>query len=156
MESILTQNTTKIDNEFIANLCFSASFASISNLFFRKSSERSFQNGYNYYLLFFYFTSLMVSFLIIPSKEPESFNPIMFGIGCVVGAMNMIMMWLTSQALLTGPAGLTFAFLQNVSGIFPGIILFSLFGPLFGFQISVFQIIGMGIVLWGLFFRINK
>jgi hypothetical protein len=130
---------------------FAACFASLANLFFRKGSGCSTEkSSYNYYLLFFYLTSFLLSFLLSPSKEFSSFDPVMFSIGCLVGFLNIVVMWLTAQALLSGPAGLTFTF-QNASGIFPGIILFCLFGPLFGFQISLFQVIGISLVAWGLF-----
>ena len=125
-------------------------FAATSNLIFRKSSDRSAAKSYNYYLLFFYLGCFVASFLVSPTQGPAPFNPIMFGVGCVEGALSMFMMWLTSRALLTGPSGLSFA-IQNASAIFPGLILFSLFGPLFGFQITFMQILGMGVVVLGLF-----
>ncbi len=138
-------------------ICFFAScFAATANLLFRKSSESSLEKkSYNYYLLFFYFSSLALSFVLSPSKDLSLFNPIMFLVGGLVGMFTVFMMWLTSKALLTGPAGLTFAF-QNASGIFPGVLLFGLFGPLFGFQLSYFQIIGMGFVALGLFLGSTK
>lgn len=130
---------------------FAACFAAIANLFFRKSSEGSSEkNCSGYYLLFFYFISFVVSFFLSPSTEPAPFSPIMFSLGCLVGILNVSMMWFTSRALLTGPAGLTFAF-QNASGVFPGILLFTLFGPLFGFQMTFFQIMGICLVVGGLF-----
>lgn len=126
---------------------FASSFASIANLFFRKGTEKG---EFQYYLLFFYLASFVVSFSFFPSLDFSSFHPAIFFVGCVVGCLNMWMMWLTAKALLIGPAGLTFAF-QNASGIFPGLILYSLFGPLFGFEISFLQIVGMVLIIWGLF-----
>lgn len=139
-------------------LCFiAAGFASISNLFFRISSQRSQQESTNnnYYLLFFYLTAFSVSILLYFFRGRVPFDPIALGIGCLVGALNMFMMRLTAQALRSGPAGLTFAF-QNASAVFPGIILFSIFGTSFGFQITLFQIIGMGIIICGLFLGSTK
>jgi hypothetical protein len=59
-------------------------------------------------------------------------------------------MLLTAKALKRGPAGLTFAF-QNASAVFPGILLFLIFGSDFGFSCSYLQLMGMGLVLFGLF-----
>ena len=44
------------------------------------------------------------------------------------------MMLLTTRALQNGPAGLTFAF-QNPSAVFPGMILFILFGIRYGLSL---------------------
>jgi hypothetical protein len=134
---------------------FAAIFAAGANLFFRKSGDASAKKDYNLYLLMLYLTSLIIACLLIPYKGWPEFNPVLFSIGAFVGILNMGMMWMTSKALQRGPSGLTFAF-QNASAIFPGILLFGLFGPLFGFSISFIQCVGMGIVLWGLFYGQGK
>lgn len=127
-----------------------AATAASVNFLFRKSSEASEKTNFNYYLLFLYFISFIISIMISFKDILSQFNPIIFAVGCCVGLLNMAMMWLTAQALLTGPAGLTFAF-QNASGIFPGLILFFAFGPMFGFELSVMQVAGMLMVLCGLY-----
>lgn len=127
-----------------------ASSASLSNLFFRKSSEHSAsKDNFNYYLLVFYFFSLCLSIIINPTIWETSWNALMMGLGACVGILNVIMMLLTSEALKRGPAGLTFLF-QNISCIFPGVLLFILFGPAFGFQVTYYQMLGLGIVIFGL------
>jgi len=63
-------------------------------------------------------------------------------------------MLFTFQALRKGPAGLTFAF-QNASAVFPGIFLFLIFGLEFGFAFSYFQLLGMVLVLVGLFLGVR-
>ena len=60
------------------------------------------------------------------------------------------MMLLTTRALQNGPAGLTFAF-QNTSAVFPGMILFILFGIGYGFPYSYTQFLGIILVILGLF-----
>ena len=132
-----------------------AALSAFVNFLFRKSTDPSTEtSNCNYYLLFLYFTSLVISFMISPLDTLSQFNPTMFTIGCVVGVLNMTMMWLTSQALVNGPTGSTFAF-QNASGVFPGLILFMVFGPVFGFEISFLQVIGITMVLWGLYIGAN-
>jgi hypothetical protein len=128
-----------------------AVFAATANFFFRKSSEAAgAKSNFHFYFLVFYFTSLVMSLALSRSGEPAPFDGVMFCVGCFVGVLNMAMMWLTSRALLAGPSGLTFAF-QNASSIFPGLLLFGLFGPHFGFQVSFVQVIGMGLVILGLY-----
>lgn len=124
--------------------------ASSSNLFFRKSSAQSVNESSAGYLLFFYFGSFMLSFVLNPFIFSDSLNLLMFGFGMGVGVLNMGLMYLTSRALKTGPAGLTFAF-QNTSAVFPGIILYLIFGAEYGFTYSFTQMLGVLLVVYGLF-----
>lgn len=64
-------------------------------------------------------------------------------------------MSLTARALTRGPAGLTFAF-QNASAVFPGLLLFAIFGQEGGFSSSYYQIAGIILVLCGLFIGVKK
>ncbi len=132
-------------------ICFlGACSASLANLFFRKSADLSNTSSSQYFLLFFYLISLAVSLILYFLNGPVSFEPAMFAAGCLVGALNMSMMWFTAKALMIGPAGLTFTF-QNASGVFPGLLLFSLFGSVYGFEITIIQLIGMGMIICGLY-----
>jgi hypothetical protein len=123
--------------------------AALSNLLFHKNSIRTESNA-NGYLLFFYLSSLIFSFLLYPSISSESLNYLMLTIGISVGLLNMTLMLLTSRALQKGPAGLTFAF-QNTSAVFPGMILFLLLGVDYGFSFSIQQLLGILLVVIGLF-----
>ena len=80
----------------------------------------------------------------------HSWSPTLLCIGAVAGLMNVGLMLLVSEALRSGPSGLTFAF-QNASSIFPNVILVLLFGASFGFVTTLLQIVGMCFVLLGLF-----
>lgn len=138
-------------------LSFSAAgCAALSSLFFRKNVGNSkATSNISGYLLLFYFFSFILSCVLYPGIWKSNVNFIILGIGVVVGLLNSILMFLTSRALNEGPAGLTYAF-QNASAIFPGIILFLLLGSDFGFSCSYFQMIGMILVLLGLFLGAKK
>lgn len=126
-----------------------ASCATLSNLFFRKNSDAS-ETTANGYLVLFYLLSFLASFIFYPEVffTPPSWTLILLG-GCV-GALNISLMLLTAKALQKGPSGLTFAF-QNASAVFPGVLLFLLFGQEFGFEMSGLKWLGIGFVLTGLF-----
>src|SRR5262245_6057737 len=120
-----------------------ASFASCANLTFRKSVIHSVHSS-NYYLIFYYLLSLLSCFVLYPTLWEGNFNLVAFSIGASVGLLNGVMMLCTSKALKEGPAGLTFAF-QNASAVFPGMVLFILFGLEFGYSFSFQQ--GIGVLL---------
>ncbi|KIC73160.1 hypothetical protein DB41_JQ00110 [Neochlamydia sp. TUME1] len=121
-----------------------------SNLFFRKNSQNSSASNPTTYLLAFYLTSFLFSFILYPTIFFESLNLKMLGIGALVGLLNIALMFFTSCALHKGPAGLTFAF-QNTSAVFPGMILFALFGSENGFSYSYQKLLGILLVIGGLF-----
>lgn len=123
--------------------------AALSSLFFRKNATLSFSENSCGYLLLFYFSSFLLSFVYTDTWS-GNISFIMLGTGAIVGLLNSGLMLLTFRALKLGPAGLTYAF-QNASAIFPGIILFLFLGTNFGFSCSYLQFIGMGLVLLGLF-----
>ena len=130
---------------------FAAGFASLSNLFFCKSNETS-KNHANGYLFCFYLLSFFLSFMVNPKMGP--FDLWMCMIGALVGVANVALMGLTAKALKNGPQGLTFAF-QNVSSVFPGVLLFFLFGADFGFAFSLAKILGILLIILGLFLGAN-
>ena len=128
-----------------------AASAAFANLFYRKNSQESENNSNtNGYLIFFYLTAFLLSFVFYPTIFFEDLNYFILGIGICVGVLNIAMMIFTSRALKKGPAGLTFAF-QNTSAVFPGMILFLLFGTEYGFSCSYLQVIGILLVVFGLF-----
>ena len=131
----------------IALVCVAAGSASLSNYFIRKNSVANYST--NAYLLCYYVISFVVACLIFPEVFTMAVNPLMLAIGGIVGVLNILLMYLTTRALERGPAGLTFAF-QNGGAIFPVLILFLVFGEAFGFTIVPIQIIGMGLVIAGL------
>ncbi len=133
-----------------------AGSAALSNLFFRKNFTASTKvytsNGY---LLVFYFFAFILSFFIYPNLWTTNINFTVVLIGGCVGFLNVALMIITGRALQKGPAGLTFAF-QNASAVFPGLILFSLFDSSFGFSCSNLQLVGMVLVILGLFLGAKK
>lgn len=133
-----------------------AGCASLSSLFFRKNADNS-EISYSPsgYLAFFYFFSFILSFIAIQDIWNIPINFIVVAIGACVGLLNSTLMLLTARALKEGPAGLTFAF-QNASAIFPGLILFLLLGSDFGFSCSLLQLVGMALVIFGLFLGAKK
>lgn len=133
---------------------FAACFAALSNFFFRKNSDGVSQASSYGYLLCFYFLSLLLSFIVFPQVWHTPFNLPMLIIGACVGVANVGVMVFTGQALQRGPAGLTFAF-QNVSSLLPGLLLFFLFGPAFGFMFTSMKVFGIFLVLIGLFMGAN-
>lgn len=102
------------------------------------------------FLAVYYLISLLLSIVISPDIWSTPFSPMMFLMGTMVGICNIILLQLTERALQNGPAGLTFAF-QSASSVFPGIILFLIFGHDWGFSYSWNQLIGVFLVILGLF-----
>lgn len=137
-------------NTFIFSILASCC-AAFSNLLFRKNSQLSqdFSNTNNY-LIYYYLISFLLSFLLFPNVLNGNLNCVMLGIGACVGILNVFLMFLISRALQQGPAGLTYAF-QNTSAVFPGMLLFLLFGSEYGFTYSYQQLVGILLVVYGLF-----
>ncbi len=128
-----------------------SALAALANFFFRKSSSESkASDPTNMYLLVYFFFSFVISLFIYREIHMATPSWIMIGVGTLVGILNVILMRITSKALSNGPAGLTFAF-QNASAIFPGLFLFFTFGVAYGFTCSITQVIGLLLVLFGLY-----
>jgi hypothetical protein len=126
-----------------------AGFASLSAFFIRKNSNS--QTSSNGYFLFHYFASLLIAFAIFPNFWETPLNLTMLGIGGCVGVFNVLLMFFIAKALQRGSTGLTFVF-PNVSSIFPGLLLFLVFGPSYGFEFTYLQLLGMALVICGLIF----
>lgn len=124
-----------------------ASCSSFSNLLFRKNGETS--SSPNVYLTFYFLVPFLAALLFFQIGEKTP-NLTSIAIGGTVGLLNMALMLTTAQALSKGPSGLTFAF-QNASAIFPGFLLFVLFGSSHGFSFTLIQGGGLILVLFGLF-----
>lgn len=132
-----------------------ASSAALANLFFRVNSsdskkEESVEQTVTSYLLVFYLLSFVSSFFLFPATLTTPINYWMLFVGGIAGLVNVMVMVLTAKALDKGPAGLTFAF-QNSSSVFPGLLLFLIFGSAYGFHCSFIQVVGMVLVLLGLY-----
>lgn len=143
-------------NALILSL-LAACCAALSSLLFRKNSDhpQATSRSSIHYLLIFYFSSLIFSFLLYPDVWKIKINYTMLAIGACVGILTSTLMLLMGQALQRGPSGLTFAF-QNASAIFPGLILFVCLGTPFGFTYSYIQFMGILIALFGLFLGAHK
>lgn len=126
-----------------------SSSAALSNLFIRLNLSKG--GSPKVFIAFFYLLSLGIAIALNPEifSVPFSFPPALAG--ATVGLLNVFLMWLTTKAVTTGPSGLTFAF-QNSSAVFPPLILFLLFGPEFDYSVSLIQMLGMGLVVVGLFY----
>ncbi len=126
------------------------------NLCLRKSSENSTPNhSPSGYLLVYYLVSFVLGIAFTVEIWKTSINYTMLCIGMAIGLINAALLFLTSYAIKEGPTGLTFAF-QTGSTIFPGLFLYLLLGSDFGFSCSFLQLIGMGLVLIGLFLGTTK
>lgn len=132
-----------------------AAFAALSNLFFRKNTLHSPYASSSGFLVLFYFISFVTSIVINPSVLLSDINFIVVFIGGCVGMLNIALMHVTSRALKHGPAGLTFAF-QNTSAVFPGLLLFLMFDPVYGFSCAPLQLVGTFFVVCGLFLGAKK
>jgi len=127
----------------------------LSSFFFRKNGDNTLTRGNPAgFLLFFYFSSFILS-LFYPGLWKTPINFTLLAVGAVVGLMSSFSLLFTVRALEHGPAGLTFAFL-NASAIFPGLILFMLLGPNYGYPITYLQLAGIAVVLLGLFWGALK
>lgn len=128
-----------------------ASFlAASANLFFRINSSHKSTASVNGYLFIYYFISFIASLFFFSEVWSSSISWQMIFLGGIVGGFNVALMVLTANALNTGPSGLTFAF-QNASSVFPGFLLFIIFGTAYGFSCSITQLAGMALVILGLY-----
>jgi hypothetical protein len=129
---------------FFASVSASFSSLALSKTLYRGASA----GGY----LFFYFLSgfLISSFFngIVFSHIPMNFN--MTCLGIAVGLLIPVLMFAIGKALQTGPSGLTFSF-QNSGAILPPLLLAFCFNKSFGFFLSFENLIGMILVILGLF-----
>lgn len=131
--------------------CSAAGCASLSNLFFRKgSAKREAATSANGFLFVYYLICFLCSFIIYPEIFSTTFSYSIFVMGACVGLLNVSVMYLMAQAMRTGPSGTTFAF-QNASAVFPGVVLFMFFGAEFGFTVTMTQLLGVALVVLGLF-----
>lgn len=138
-------------NSFVT-LFFAACCGALSNLFFRKNTDRiSGDQSINNYLLFYYGSSFIFACIAFPKLWSQSFDCGVFCIGSIVGILNLGVMGSLGKSLELGPSGLTFAFL-NSSAVFPGLLLFLVFGSAFGYSYSIFQLFGVALVIGGLFY----
>ena len=122
---------------------------------FRKNTSLAPGAGSHFYILNFYAGSLLLSLAVYPHLWETPVNWVVVCIGGCVGALNVLLMTMVATALRTGPSGLTFAF-QNASAVFPGAILYLLFGADFGFSCSYYQLAGIALVIYGLFIGTQK
>jgi hypothetical protein len=74
----------------------------------------------------------------------------LLSIGAIVGVSNVLLMIFTMRALKCGPSGLLFSF-HAASPVLPGLLLFLIFGPAFGFGFTWIQAIGLLLVFVGLY-----
>ncbi len=125
-----------------------AGSGALNNYFYKKSTDSS--TSPKAFLFTFYTVSLLSALVLNPSLFTDAWDIIPFLVGGFAGLLNVVLMILISNALQTGSSGLTFAF-QNASSIFPNLILFALFGSAFGFIVTPYQLVGMTLVLGGLF-----
>lgn len=133
----------------ITMTALAASFASLTNFFFRKGSD--YHASTNAYLFFYFLSSFLIAISLHPQIFSMTWNPTITLIGGIAGLLNLGLLHVIFKALKHGPSGLTFAF-QNAGSVFPNLILFGLFGPSFGFLVTYSQIAGMCLVLLGLYF----
>lgn len=123
--------------------------AALANLFLRINLDT--KGTAKGYFVAVYACSFLISLAI---AYPQLLHiPVSFAMlfaGTLAGFLVTILMNLTTTTLTKGPAGLTFAF--QVSGsVFPALIFFLVFGQPFGFTMTPFMVLGLLLVLVGLF-----
>lgn len=129
----------------------SSGFSALTNLFFRKCSSAN--SNTERYLFYYYLVSFIGSFFLQAEIQQIRWHSFLFTAGCVAGVLNVIMMLITARALQYIPSGITFTF-QNAGSVFPNLVLFLILGPAFGFLVTYNQIVGMILILFGLFLGI--
>jgi drug/metabolite transporter (DMT)-like permease len=132
---------------------FAATGAAISNLVIRMGLNPT--KSLNGFLFIFYLTSMFFTLAMFYEILASPINYPMVAAGMIQGGIVVLLTQLTAAAMKKGPAALTFAF-RNASAVFPPLILFILFGPSFGFIITPVQLLGMTIVVIGLFFAARQ
>lgn len=129
-------------------LVLAASTAAASVDYLTKKNQDRIGSAQGYLVIYFVF-SLLFAFLI-HFKRYEHISWQLFGVGAFAGALNFLLMVFVTKALKFGPPGLTFAFL-NASAILPSVLLYAVFGPAFQFHMPPTLIIGLCLVVIGLF-----
>ena len=126
-----------------------AVFAAISNFFMRRTLDGG--GTPQGFLLLQFGTSLILNLAVCPQaiQDIGRAGPVL-GIGAVAGLCVFGMMCATGRALASGPPGLTFAAL-NAATVLPGPVMAILFGMAFGFDLTTAQMVGLFLVLLGLF-----
>lgn len=126
--------------------------ASFGNLLIRKNLE---YGGTTRGLLVLYFLITFIGSLFLYPIFQGPWSAPMAVLGGIGGILNMALLFFTNRALESGPPGLTFAF-QNSCCVVPGIVLFALFGPEFGFELTASIILGFLFVIGGLFWSAHS
>lgn len=129
---------------FIASLC-----GSTVNFLLRKNLDKGgTASGY----MVVHFTLSLITALVMTSSFDLSREGAlqMLIVGGITGILASMVMVFTSKALACGPSGLTFSF-QNGSTVLPAFLLFGIFGYEYNFSISLGLVIGICLVLLGLF-----
>lgn len=138
---------------FYLFLLLAALSAAMCSFFIRKNLDK--QGSSHAHLVVLFFISLLVAIQINPVFQTETtWSFPMWSTGCFVGCLNLGLMLLISRALKLGPPGLTFAFL-NSGSILPTFFLYLIFGISYGFQITFGLLLGMLLILIGLFLSTN-
>jgi hypothetical protein len=135
---------------FLASLAASFSSLALSKTLYNRESTVS---GY---LFLYFFTGFLISSYIngiFTSDVP--FSPHMTLLGSIVGLLIVALMLAMGKALQKGPSGLTFAF-QNSGAILPPLFLSMIFSKSYGFALSSGNLVGMVLVILGLFFAANR
>jgi hypothetical protein len=123
------------------------------NYCFRKNFEK--HSSAKGYLSVCFFFSFAISFFFNPALSLHSFHFAMSFTGMFAGILSLLVATLTATALRRGPSGITFAF-QNAACILPTFILFILFGPPYGFELTAPSLIGFSLLVVGLFLSAFK
>lgn len=129
---------------FLAGLC-----VAIANLCMRKSLDVG--RNTNGYLLLRLFTACLLAVFINPvAHEAYSIDATTAFLGLFAGLFLAIVMIAMGQAMATGPAGLSVAFI-NSSSVVPPALLAWIFGAHLGFIYGFREIFGSALVVIGLF-----
>ncbi len=135
---------------------FSALSAAVGLFLLRKVLDyKGHPSGY--LSIFYFFTFLMALVMNVRARVPfsETFDLKMGGVGIFAGALAVAMMFSVGRALKLGPSGISFAF-QNSGAVLPPLVMVLLFQAPFGFALTIGNVLGMGLVVAGLFWAANS
>ena len=124
-------------------------FIALSNLFIRKSVDAGGGEGDPYLLERLAVSGVAISLIAIFNLGYFPFNLKMALLGVFAGIMLGSLMWSTGRTLKFGPPGLSLMVI-NAACVVPPLLMFFAFGATYGFDYSIYNLIGSAIIIVGM------
>ncbi|MBS0622170.1 MAG: hypothetical protein JSR80_04340 [Verrucomicrobia bacterium] len=130
-------------------MLMAAGLVSVANFFMRRSIDAG--GSTRAYLVVQLFFSFAISIFLSPVRTGEyGWSASSAIVGVIAGLFLGTMLLTLGRSLERGPPGLTFAALNSAT-VMPALVMFLIFGSLYGYPYAPWNGIGSGLVVAGLF-----